>query len=255
MVVKGVCHTRREQDQQKGKSRSLGTDCVILTWLKPITYHKKAPDVTKIGDTYYLLYSVSSFGSQESEIGYAISTNLESWTDRGSTGVVSSKGKPYNAIDGALVHAGDKTYITFGSFWQDLFIASVDGRPNIKKAGGEKQIAYQPGGEHAVEAPFIYEHDGFWYLFYSAGKCCGLDKNRPARGQEYKIMVCRSKSPTGGFEDKGGKDCRQGGGTVLLPSHDWVYAPGGQGVYKDPKEGPVVYYHYGKLNVPEEERK
>jgi arabinan endo-1,5-alpha-L-arabinosidase len=144
--------------------------------------------------------------------------------------------------------AGDKRYMAFGSFWQDLFIAPIEG-PSIKKLGGDKQIAFQPAGEHAVEAAFVYEHEGFWYLFFSAGKCCGLDKNRPAKGQEYKILVCRSKSPTGGYEDRGGKDCKQGGGTVLLPSHDWVYAPGGQGVYRDPKEGPVIYYHYGKFDI------
>ncbi|KAF2430397.1 endo-alpha-1,5-arabinanase precursor [Tothia fuscella] len=202
-----------------------------------------APDVTKVGDTYYLLYSVSSFGTQDSEIGYATSSNLESWTDHGSTGVGSSKGKPYNAIDGQLVSRGNEHYMAWGSFWQDLFIAPMS-NPPTKKAGGDKQIAYQPGGEHAVEAPYIFEHEGFWYLFYSAGKCCALDKQRPARGAEYKIMACRSKSVTGPYADQGGKDCKQGGGHTVLPSHDWVYAPGGQGVYKDPKEGPVVYYHY-----------
>jgi arabinan endo-1,5-alpha-L-arabinosidase len=202
--------------------------------------------VSKVGDTYYLLYSVSSFGSQESEIGYATSTNLETWSDHGSTGVGSSKGKPYNAIDGNLISAGNQHYMAFGSFWQDLYIAPMS-NPPTKKSGGDKQIAYQPAGEHAVEAAFVFEHDGWWYLFYSAGKCCGLDKNRPGKGQEYKIMVCRSKSPNGGYVDKGERSCNQGGGTTVLPSHDWVYAPGGQGVYKDPKEGPVLYYHYGEF--------
>ena len=36
-----------------------------------------APDVTKAGDTYYLYYSVSTFGSQESAIGVATSTTME----------------------------------------------------------------------------------------------------------------------------------------------------------------------------------
>jgi arabinan endo-1,5-alpha-L-arabinosidase len=201
--------------------------------------------VSKIGESYYLLYSVSTFGSQESEIGYATSPNLESWTDHGSTGISSSKGAKYNAIDGNYFSAGNQHYIAFGSFWNDLFVAAVDGPP-IRKIGGDKQIAFQPSGEHALEAPFIFDYEGMLYLFYSAGKCCALDKKRPGKGEEYKIMVCRSKSPTGKFVDRSGKDCNQGGGTVLLPSHDWVYAPGGQGVYLDPKEGPVVYYHYGE---------
>lgn len=136
--------------------------------------------------------------------------------------------------------------MAFGSFWSDLFIAPISVESSIKMSGGAKQIAFQPSGEHAMEGAYVFKHSSYFYLFYSAGKCCGLDKSRPSRGQEYRIMVCRSKSASGGFEDKSGKDCRQGGGTVLLPSHDWVYAPGGQGVWDDPKEGPVVYYHYGE---------
>lgn len=30
----------------------------------------------------------------------------------------------------------------------------------------------------------------------------------------------------------------------MLGSHGVVYGPGGQGVYNDPKLGPVLYYHY-----------
>jgi arabinan endo-1,5-alpha-L-arabinosidase len=135
--------------------------------------------------------------------------------------------------------------MVFGSFWQNLFLADMDSIPT-KNSGREKQIAYQPAGEHAIEAGFIYEHKGTWYLFFSAGKCCYLDNNRPAKGKEYQIMACRSRSPTGPYEDLYGKDCSQGGGTTILPSHDWVFAPGGQGVFDDKIEGTVIYYSYGK---------
>jgi arabinan endo-1,5-alpha-L-arabinosidase len=69
-----------------------------------------------------MYYSVSVFGSQASAIGYATSTTMEvgSWTDHGATGIASSSGKAYNAIDGALVQATDGSYyVTFGSFWSD----------------------------------------------------------------------------------------------------------------------------------------
>lgn len=48
-----------------------------------------APDVHKIGDTYYLYYSVSVLGTQESGIGVATSTTLESgsWVDHGPLGI------------------------------------------------------------------------------------------------------------------------------------------------------------------------
>ena len=61
--------------------------------------------------------------------------------------------------------------------------------------------------------------------------------------------------------DASGVACTDGGGTVVLESHDNVYGPGGQyvvslslltfmlanfyrGVYTDPSLGPVLYYHY-----------
>ena len=159
--------------------------------------------------------------------------DVGSWTDHGSTGVASSKGKPYNAIDGNLIQDDKKQFhMAFGSFWQDLYITSMQGPSGseaaIRRAGSDKQIAFQPAGEHAMEAAYIYKHDGAYYLFFSVGKCCGLDKKRPAKGAEYKIMVCKSSSggPSGPYADKSGKACTGGGGTTVLPSHNWVYAPG-----------------------------
>ena len=48
-----------------------------------------APDAHLIGDTYYLYYAVSSIGSQDSAIGVATSSSLDSgtWVDHGSLGI------------------------------------------------------------------------------------------------------------------------------------------------------------------------
>lgn len=79
-------------------------------------YRTKAPDVTKIGDTYYLYYSVSQFGSQNSALGLATSKTMDvgSWQDRGAIGVNSNAGKNYNAIDANLFRGGNKWYMNFG---------------------------------------------------------------------------------------------------------------------------------------------
>ncbi|KAM0148513.1 hypothetical protein ACHAPC_000864 [Botrytis cinerea] len=67
-----------------------------------------APDVHLVGSTYYMYYAVSTFGSQNSAIGVATSSTMEvgSWTDHGATGVASSAGKLYNAIDPNLILVG-----------------------------------------------------------------------------------------------------------------------------------------------------
>ena len=194
-----------------------------------------------------LYYSVSTFGSQNSAIGYATSSTMEagSWTDHGSTGVSSSSSKPYNAIDGNLIQADSSYYLNFGSFWGDIYQVPMNSA-GTAASGSSYQIAYNSSGSHAVEGSFMYYRSGYYYLFFSSGICCGYDTSKPATGAEYVIHVCRSTSVSGSFVDKSGKSCTAGGGTVLLASHGYVYGPGGQGVFADPTYGTVLYYHYGK---------
>ncbi|KAI0477565.1 glycoside hydrolase family 43 protein [Xylariaceae sp. FL0804] len=210
-----------------------------------------APDVSLVGDTYYLYYAVSTFGVQDSAIGYATSTSLDvgTWTDHGSCGVRSYEGSSaYNAIDPNLVAAADGTYyLTFGSFWDDLYQVKMNSPPTSVASGTSSyQVADDPATT-SEEGAFVYQYGEYYYLFYSAGQCCNLDTDPPAAGDEYHIMVCRSTSATGGYVDADGVACTEGGGTLVLESHDLVYAPGGQGVLDDPTYGAVLYYHYNDL--------
>ncbi|KAF3022569.1 hypothetical protein E8E14_013198 [Neopestalotiopsis sp. 37M] len=209
-----------------------------------------APDVQKVGDTYIMYYAVSTFGSQSSAIGYATSTTMEygSWTDHGATGISSTSAKPYNAIDPNLIAVGSSYYMNFGSFWGDLYQAPMASNAHTA-ASSSYQIAYQPSGSHAQEGSFMYYRSGYYYLFWSEGICCGYDTSKPASGAEYKIRVCRSTSATGGFVDASGTSCTSGGGTTVLASHDYVYGPGGQGVFADSTHGTVLYYHYANTNI------
>ncbi|KAH8163725.1 hypothetical protein CIB48_g4511 [Xylaria polymorpha] len=176
-----------------------------------------APDVSLVGNTYYLYYAVSQFGSQNSAIGVATSTTLDvgSWTDHGATGVKSSSDKPYNAIDANLISADGKYYLTWGSFWKDIYQAEMKASSPLTLASGVSsyQLAYDPATT-AVEGAFVFKYGSYYYLFYSKGQCCGYDTSMPAAGGEYKILVCRSSTVTGG------------------------------GVYQDPTYGPILYYHY-----------
>ncbi|PYI35015.1 endo-alpha-1,5-arabinanase precursor [Aspergillus indologenus CBS 114.80] len=209
-----------------------------------------APDLSYVDGTYYCLYSVSTFGSQDSAIGVASSTTMElnTWTDHGSVGVASSSSKKYNAIDGNLLVDGSSYYLQFGSFWGDLY--QVKMASPLKTAGSASyNIAYNATGTHSEEGSYLFKYGSYYYLFFSSGTCCGYDTSLPAQGEEYKIMVCRSTSATGGFVDKNGNACTESGGTIVLASHGTVYGPGGQGVYDDPTYGPVLYYHYVDTTV------
>jgi arabinan endo-1,5-alpha-L-arabinosidase len=220
--------------------------------LKPMTGWDDlwAPDVTKVGDTYYMYYTVSKFKTAESAIGVATSTDLESWTDHGATSIKSDGSQNYNAIDANLYYDGKKFIMSYGSFWNDIFQVEMEDPPLTMASGSTpKNVAFQPAGEHAREGPFITTSGDYHYLFWSEGKCCGFDADRPAKGAEYKIMACRASSAEGPFVDKDGKSCMEGGGTTVLESHGFVYGPGGQGVYWDEDAGAILYYHYVDTRV------
>lgn len=169
-----------------------------------------------------------------------------SWTDHGATGIASTSAKPYNAIDPNLVAVGSSYYLNFGSFWGGIYQAPMTSSAT-GAASSSYQIEYQPSGSHATEGAFVYYRSGYYYLFWSEGICCGYDASKPATGAEYKIRVCRSASATGGYVDASGTSCTSGGGTTVLASHDYVYGPGGQGVFADSSHGTVLYYHYGEF--------
>ncbi|KAK0741515.1 glycoside hydrolase family 43 protein [Schizothecium vesticola] len=210
-----------------------------------------APDVSLVDNLYHLFYSVSTFGSQASAIGLARSPSMDAgtWTDLGAAGISSDATKRYNAIDPNLIYVNGTYHMSFGSFWDGIFQVEMNSPPTTAKSNVQPTQIVHNSAESAMEGPALFRYGEYYYLFFSKGQCCGLDRSRPAAGKEYRIMVCRSGVSTGGFVDKSGRACTNGGGTVVLESHGWVYGPGGQGVFQDPVHGPVVYYHYVDTRV------
>ncbi|MCD8741582.1 arabinan endo-1,5-alpha-L-arabinosidase [Mucilaginibacter roseus] len=191
-----------------------------------------APDISLHNGTYYLYYSVSVFGKNTSAIGVATNKTLNpdspdfKWVDHGLV-IQSRPGKTnWNAIDPNLV-TDDKgaPYLIFGSFWggikmvklnaDRLSIAEhIDHLPTIasRKTNRENEA-------NAIEAPFIFKKDKYYYLFASIDYCCkGPESN-------YKMIVGRSKNIKGPYLDKQGIDMNNGGGTaVLKPDSKWYGA-------------------------------
>ncbi|KAJ4423651.1 hypothetical protein N0V82_001674 [Gnomoniopsis sp. IMI 355080] len=162
-----------------------------------------APYLTKIGGTYIMYYTLSHINTRNSTIGYATSTTLEygSWTDHGSTGITTQDKAPasnYNAIDPTLVKVGQQYFMSFGSFWNDLQIIPMNaaGTAPANYPANVQQIEWEPSGNHATEASFIYQYTipgtntPYFYLFWSEGIANGYDTNKPASGTEYKVRVC-----------------------------------------------------------------
>lgn len=218
-----------------------------------------APDVFNVNGTYHLYYSVSQMGSKNSDIGVATSTTMDSgsWTDQGSLGIPQSK--EYNKIDANVFqHSLESPFLlNFGSFWGQIYQVPLT-NPPVKIDGDvvhlEENDSARPAGlvQGATEGAYMFQWNNYYYLFFSSGNCCNdLEGGLAPPGEEYKVMVCRSSQSSGGFVDEQGKDClSENGGTLVLGSHDDVYAPGGQGVMWDPQQNSVVlYYHSVRPSV------
>lgn len=198
----GLCLARWFVHQPRRQQEPLGKSCspCVRSYGQWLTL-PQAPDVHKGDDgKYYMYYSVSTLGSQNSVIGVASSTTMEpgSWTDHGSTGLSSDGSQGYNTIDANWIKIGDQQVLNFGSYWQGLYQIDLAGPLKIGTAA-PVNIAYNATGQHAIEASFLYQQNGFYYLFFSSGKANGYDTSFPAQGEEYRINVCRSSTGRGDF--------------------------------------------------------
>ena len=216
-----------------------------------------APDISYFNDKWHLYYAVSSFGSQNSAIGLATNVTLDpnspdyAWQDQGIV-LRSRQGDQWNAIDANLVlDEQGEPWLAWGSFWQGLWMRKVD------KATGmfsEQDTQFHhladrsagPENTSAIEAPFIIQHDGMWYLFASFDACC--------RGVEstYNVRVGRSEKLTGPYVDREGVEMTKGGGTKILAEYGQWKGPGHNGILIEDGVVWMVYHAYdaNQIGVP-----
>ncbi|HEU0045898.1 MAG TPA: arabinan endo-1,5-alpha-L-arabinosidase [Sphingomonas sp.] len=176
-----------------------------------------APDVAFVNGQYRVYYSVSTFGSNHSAIGLATSPTLDQrspdykWTDQGLV-YASTRASDHNAIDPNFIADREGNHwLSFGSFWTGLKMIRLD--PATGKPSTTDKTLYpiarraSPG---AVEAPFIIDRGGYYYLFASFDSCCR------GAASTYYTVVGRSKAVTGPYVDYDGKRMMQGYGQVVL---------------------------------------
>ncbi|GAA5900337.1 hypothetical protein JCM6882_002310 [Rhodosporidiobolus microsporus] len=215
------------------------------TYTKTVDGDLWAPDVTFVDGKFIMYYSASTFSKQDSAIFMAQSTTglPGTWTDNGK--VLSSKeGDAYNAIDpNLIITSAGRWYLSFGSFWQGIYLVELNSKSGKVSStnGGYVHIAGRNGS--AIEAPWIIETNGFYYLFTSWDKCCS------GTASTYNIRVTRSSNGiTGPYRDRTGVDATAGGGTLVLESHDDIKGPGGQSLLKDADAIALIYHYYTSLD-------
>ncbi|KAI4294308.1 glycoside hydrolase family 43 protein [Schizophyllum commune Loenen D] len=216
-----------------------------------------APDVNYVDGQYVLYYSVSSVGSQNSAIGVATSPSMDAgtWTDLGEV-IRSNPGDPFNAIDPNLIDSNDGDglnglKLAFGSYWNGIYQVGL--WPDVKTRASDLPGTHLAGANgRPAEGGFVYKPPSsqYYFMFFSDG-ITPFDgaTSKPAAGKEYKVLVGRGARGLGPFYGQLGNDLTQDlnppTGTLVLGSHDNVYAPGGQSIFYDPVSNrDVIVYHY-----------
>lgn len=216
-----------------------------------------APDISFFNGQYYLYYAASTFGKNTSAIGLATNKTLDEkdsnyhWIDHGIV-IASQQDKDrFNAIDpNFILDEKGQAWLTFGSFWGGLKLVKLnkDGMAEttdharfLSIASRNKNDFSMPDSldaKGAIEAPFIYRKNGFYYLFTSFDLCCKAEKST------YKIAIGKSKKVTGPYLDKQGVDMLHGGGTILLKGDENWFGLGHNAVCNFDGAYYIIYHAY-----------
>lgn len=210
-----------------------------------------APDIAYINGEYRLYYSVSTFGSNRSAIGLATSKTLDpaspdyGWSDHGLV-VQSTPADDFNAIDpNFVVDREGRQWLALGSFWSGIKLFRLNPETGKPDPGAlPYSIAQRPapaGAPAPVEAPFIIQHDGWYFLLVSYDYCCkGVNST-------YYTVMGRARTITGPYKGRDGSSLMQGGGSILLRADleekQRFRGPGHVGVYTDADGRTTLVYH------------
>lgn len=186
-----------------------------------------APEYYKIKDTYYLYYTARRKSDNTSYIGVATSK----YPDRGFVdhGTLITFGK--EAIDAFIFDDGGQLYISFKAYGLDnrpIELLSSKLSADGLHLEGELTSILKDDQKIGMEGQSILKKNGYYYLFYSAGNCCGIDCS-------YNVRVARSKSINGPYE-------KYSGNPILTENDQWKCM--GHGTFVKGTDGREFYLHH-----------
>ena len=207
-----------------------------------------APYVLYDGEKYVMYYSAKPDGCRNQHDHALAVAKSES-----PTGPFVDIGEPLLLGDGFEFidpmafddPATGKSLLYWGSGFQPIKVQEL-GPDRMSFAPGSAPVDLiwpNPTGgfPRLVEASWVIERNGYYYLFYSGDNCCGPDA-------EYGVMVARSKSAMGPFET-----LEQAKGVphslMLFKSEHWL-APGHNAIVTDKAGEHWIIYHAIDVNRP-----
>ncbi|WPU91567.1 glycoside hydrolase family 43 protein [Mucilaginibacter sabulilitoris] len=186
-----------------------------------------APEYYKIKNTYYIYYTARRKSDNASYIGVATSKYPDK--EFKDHGVLIAFGK--EAIDAFVFNDGGQLYITFKAYGLDKrpieLLASKLSADGLKLEGNIFSLL-KDEQRLGMEGQSILKKDGYYYLFYSAGNCCGIQCS-------YNVQVARAKGFSGPYE-------LYAGNPVLAENNKWKCM--GHGTFVTGESGNYYYLHH-----------
>ena len=209
-----------------------------------------APSVIFDGKTYFMYFSATPDVCHHHERGHALA--------------VATSESP----EGPFVDMGMPLLLGMGFEYIDpmAFDDPVTGRHLLYWGSGFQPIKVQelapdrmsfapnsapidliwPNGKNGsfprlVEASWVIDREGYYYLFYSGDNCCGPDA-------DYGVMVARSESPVGPFETL--EQAKGVPHSLILFKNDRWLAPGHNCIAQDAAGEYWIVYHAIDVNKP-----
>ncbi|HEY4785578.1 MAG TPA: glycoside hydrolase family 43 protein, partial [Bacteroidales bacterium] len=196
-----------------------------------------APDCFYYNGRYWLYYSVSEFGKNNSAIGLTSCSSIAKgdWRDDGMVVSTKSGSSAANAIDPNVTQdASGNLWLSYGSWFDGIKLVKLS-TSTMKPTGSTYSLAKRSNG---IEGSDIVYNGGYYYLFVSIDKCClGVNST-------YKIAYGRSTSITGPYTAQDGTAMLSGGCTVFDSGNSRWIGPGGQDIYKNGSSYVIIRHAY-----------
>ncbi|RZK81326.1 MAG: beta-xylosidase [Pedobacter sp.] len=213
------------------------TSSNLLDWKQTGYVFDKAPEWTSGSfwapeyyfhkGTYFLYYTARRKKDGVSYIGVATSK----FPDKGfkDHGVIIEHGK--EAIDAFVYDDNGQLYITFKAYGLDKrpieILGSKLSADGLKLEGETFSLLKDVKGV-GIEGQSILKRGDYYYLFYSAGNCCGIKC-------DYDVRVARAKSLTAPFEEFQNNP-------ILAETKDWKCP--GHGTFVNTPAGKTFYLYH-----------
>lgn len=190
-----------------------------------------APELFYRKGTYYLYYVARKKSDGISCIGVATSQDpSKGFTDKG---ILLEFGK--EAIDPFVIEEDGLLYMTWKAYGLDqrpIEILGARMSDDGLKITGEPFMLLKDDKKQGLEGQSLIKKDGYYYIFYSPGNCCG-------RGCSYKTEVARSASLKGPY-------MKFAGNPLLSETEDWKCTGHGTLVTSKAGKDYFLYHAYNK---------